>query len=175
MGSSNDICSLFNSYLPNHETSMHEITWIMCPAQLQSSSKKNQLKWISEEGVMPFTNQVILSSREFRPFGSPRVRPDPYLRGPDWFGWTWTCSRRVTLTSLHQISCLWLINNFLVKDCIFYVCFSVFSLFLFDYKSYKYVNTSCSYSLLSFFPSVLCLEKSRSFVWLAPSYTSLSR
>ena len=29
MGSSKDICSLFDSYLPNHEASTHVITWRM--------------------------------------------------------------------------------------------------------------------------------------------------
>ena len=29
MESTNDICSLFDSYLPNHEASTHEITWRM--------------------------------------------------------------------------------------------------------------------------------------------------
>ncbi|KAF3583860.1 hypothetical protein F2Q69_00028375 [Brassica cretica] len=34
MGSSKDICSLFDSYLPNHEASVHEITWIMFSTRL---------------------------------------------------------------------------------------------------------------------------------------------
>ncbi|KAF2581397.1 hypothetical protein F2Q68_00006459 [Brassica cretica] len=67
MGSSEDICSLFDSYLPNHEASTHEIAWIMFSTQLWISSKKNQIKRSSYVTVMPFTNQVIFSSREFRP------------------------------------------------------------------------------------------------------------
>ena len=67
MGSSKDICSLFDSYLPNHEASTHEITWRMFSTQLWSFSKKNQIKRSSYVTVMPFTNQVIFSSREFRP------------------------------------------------------------------------------------------------------------
>ncbi|KAG5373673.1 hypothetical protein IGI04_037381, partial [Brassica rapa subsp. trilocularis] len=67
IGSSNDICSLFDSYLLNHEASTHEITWRMFSTQLRSSSKKNQIKRSSYVIVMPFTNQVIFSSREFRP------------------------------------------------------------------------------------------------------------
>lgn len=55
MGSSKDICSLFDSYLLNHEASTHEITWRMCSTQLWRSSKKNQIKWSSDEGVMQFT------------------------------------------------------------------------------------------------------------------------
>ncbi|KAG5413171.1 hypothetical protein IGI04_000738 [Brassica rapa subsp. trilocularis] len=67
IGSSNDICSLFDSYLLNHEASTHEITWRMFSTQLWSSSKKNQIKRSSYVIVMQFTNQVIFSSREFRP------------------------------------------------------------------------------------------------------------
>ncbi|WZY88422.1 hypothetical protein YC2023_045157 [Brassica napus] len=67
IGSSNDICSLFDSYLLNHEDSTHEITWRMFSTQLRSSSKKNQIKRSSYVIVMLFTNQVIFSSREFRP------------------------------------------------------------------------------------------------------------
>ena len=67
IGSSNDICSLFDSYLLNHEASTHEITWRMFSTQLRSSSKKNQIKRSSYVIVMLFTNQVIFSSREFRP------------------------------------------------------------------------------------------------------------
>ncbi|KAG5397766.1 hypothetical protein IGI04_019580 [Brassica rapa subsp. trilocularis] len=37
IGSSNDICSLFDSYLLNHEASTHEITWRMLSTQLRSS------------------------------------------------------------------------------------------------------------------------------------------
>ncbi|KAF3607121.1 hypothetical protein DY000_02046500 [Brassica cretica] len=44
IGSNKDICSLFDSYLPNHEASTHEITWRMFSTQLWSSSKKNQIK-----------------------------------------------------------------------------------------------------------------------------------
>ncbi|WZY99937.1 hypothetical protein YC2023_072266 [Brassica napus] len=67
IGSSNDICSLFDLYLLNHEASTHEITWRMFSTQLRSSSKKNQIKRSSYVIVMLFTNQVIFSSREFRP------------------------------------------------------------------------------------------------------------
>ncbi|KAF3596942.1 hypothetical protein DY000_02020953 [Brassica cretica] len=67
MGNSKDICSLFDSYLQNHEYSTHEITWRMFSTQLRSSSKKNQIKRSSYVTVMPFTNQVIFNSREFRP------------------------------------------------------------------------------------------------------------
>ncbi|KAF2572679.1 hypothetical protein F2Q70_00004431 [Brassica cretica] len=67
MESSKDICSLFESYLQNHEVSMHEITWIMLSTQLRSSSKKNQIKRSLYVTVMLFTNLVIFSSREFRP------------------------------------------------------------------------------------------------------------
>uniref|UniRef100_M4DNW1 Uncharacterized protein n=1 Tax=Brassica campestris TaxID=3711 RepID=M4DNW1_BRACM len=67
IGSSNDICSLFDSYLLNHEASTHEITWRMFSTQLRISSKKNQIKRSSYVIVMLFTNQVIFSSREFRP------------------------------------------------------------------------------------------------------------
>uniref|UniRef100_A0A0D3CF63 CCHC-type domain-containing protein n=1 Tax=Brassica oleracea var. oleracea TaxID=109376 RepID=A0A0D3CF63_BRAOL len=42
-GSSKDICSLFDSYLPNLEASMHDITWRMFSTQLRNSSKKNQI------------------------------------------------------------------------------------------------------------------------------------
>ncbi|KAL0681023.1 hypothetical protein Bca4012_047870 [Brassica carinata] len=57
MESSKDICSLFDLYLPNHEASTHEITWIMFSTQLRSSSKKNQIK----------RSSYIFISREFRP------------------------------------------------------------------------------------------------------------
>ncbi|KAF3512384.1 hypothetical protein F2Q69_00005430 [Brassica cretica] len=67
MESSKDICSLFDSYLPNHEDSTHEITWRMFSTQLRSSLKKNQIKRSSYVIVMLFTNKVIFSSREFRP------------------------------------------------------------------------------------------------------------
>uniref|UniRef100_A0A0D3D6F8 Uncharacterized protein n=1 Tax=Brassica oleracea var. oleracea TaxID=109376 RepID=A0A0D3D6F8_BRAOL len=60
MGNSKDICSLFESYLPNHEVSMHEITWRTFSTQLRSPSKKNQIKQSSYVTVMPFTNQVII-------------------------------------------------------------------------------------------------------------------
>ncbi|KAF2601270.1 hypothetical protein F2Q70_00027959 [Brassica cretica] len=66
MRSSKDICSLFDSYLPKHEASMQEITWRMFSTQLQTSSKKNQIKRSSYVTVMPFTNQEIYSSREYR-------------------------------------------------------------------------------------------------------------
>uniref|UniRef100_A0A0D3C2B4 Uncharacterized protein n=1 Tax=Brassica oleracea var. oleracea TaxID=109376 RepID=A0A0D3C2B4_BRAOL len=66
MRSSKDICSLFTSYLPKHEASMQEITWRMFSTQLQTSSKKNQIKRSSYVTVMPFTNQEIFSSREYR-------------------------------------------------------------------------------------------------------------
>ncbi|KAF3595392.1 hypothetical protein DY000_02024128 [Brassica cretica] len=39
----------------------------MFSAQLRSSSEKNQIKHSSYVTVMPFTNHVIFSSREFRP------------------------------------------------------------------------------------------------------------
>nr|VDD35417.1 unnamed protein product [Brassica oleracea] len=67
MGSSKDICSLFDSYIQKHEDSTNEITWRMFSTQLRSSSKKNQIKRSSYVTVMPFTNQIIFSSREFRP------------------------------------------------------------------------------------------------------------
>ncbi|KAL0645335.1 hypothetical protein Bca4012_043626 [Brassica carinata] len=67
MENSKDICSLFDSYLPKQEASTHEITWRMFPTQLRSSLKKNQIKRSSYVIVMLFTNQVIFSSREFRP------------------------------------------------------------------------------------------------------------
>ncbi|KAF2550161.1 hypothetical protein F2Q68_00033909 [Brassica cretica] len=67
MRSSKDICLLFDSYLPNHEASTHEITCRMFSTQLWRSSKKNQIKRSSYVTVMPFTNQVIFSSRESRP------------------------------------------------------------------------------------------------------------
>nr|VDD35087.1 unnamed protein product [Brassica oleracea] len=66
MESSKDICSLFDPYLPNHEASMYEITCRMFSTQLWSSSKKNQIKRSSYVTVMPFTNHVVFSSREFR-------------------------------------------------------------------------------------------------------------
>ncbi|KAF3496208.1 hypothetical protein DY000_02056172 [Brassica cretica] len=46
MESSKDICSLFDSYLPNHEASTHEITWRMFSTQLWSSLKKNQINGV---------------------------------------------------------------------------------------------------------------------------------
>ncbi|KAG5411224.1 hypothetical protein IGI04_007543 [Brassica rapa subsp. trilocularis] len=66
MESSKDICSLFDSYLPNHEASTHEITWRMFSTQLWSYSKKIQIKRSSYVTVMPFTNQEIFDLREFR-------------------------------------------------------------------------------------------------------------
>ncbi|KAG5410894.1 hypothetical protein IGI04_007213 [Brassica rapa subsp. trilocularis] len=65
MESSNDICSLFDSYLSKTESSAHEITWIMFSTKLRSSSKKNQNKRSSYVGVMQFANQKTFSSREF--------------------------------------------------------------------------------------------------------------
>uniref|UniRef100_M4F7A7 Uncharacterized protein n=1 Tax=Brassica campestris TaxID=3711 RepID=M4F7A7_BRACM len=67
MGRNKDICSSFDLYLPNHEVYMHEITCRRFSTQLRSSSKKNKIKQSSYVIVMPFTNQVIFSSREFRP------------------------------------------------------------------------------------------------------------
>ncbi|KAG5389446.1 hypothetical protein IGI04_030987 [Brassica rapa subsp. trilocularis] len=67
MGSSKDICSLFDSYLPNHEASTHEITWIMFSTQLRISSKKNRIKRSLYVMVMSFTNLEIFSTREFIP------------------------------------------------------------------------------------------------------------
>ncbi|CAG7909604.1 unnamed protein product, partial [Brassica rapa] len=78
MESSNDICSLFDSYLPKYESSTHEITWRMFLTQLQSSSKKNQIKQSSDVGVMKFANQETVSSREFGPYGSSSPHLDPY-------------------------------------------------------------------------------------------------
>nr|VDD36367.1 unnamed protein product [Brassica oleracea] len=52
---------------PWYITSTHEITCRTFSTQLRSSSKKNQIKRSSYVTVMPFTNQVIFSSREFRP------------------------------------------------------------------------------------------------------------
>ncbi|KAF2567255.1 hypothetical protein F2Q68_00025065 [Brassica cretica] len=75
-GSSKDICSLFDSYLPNLEASMHEITWRMFSTQLRNSSGKNQIKWSSDERVMQFTKPVIFSSREFGSYGSSSPRPE---------------------------------------------------------------------------------------------------
>ncbi|WZZ08240.1 hypothetical protein YC2023_094161 [Brassica napus] len=67
MGSSKDICSLFDSYIPHHEASTHEITWRMFSTKLWSSAKKNQIKQSSYVTVMPLTNQKIFNSREFKP------------------------------------------------------------------------------------------------------------
>ncbi|KAF3520473.1 hypothetical protein DY000_02058639 [Brassica cretica] len=82
-GSSKDICSLFDSYLPNLEASTHEITWRMFSTQLRNSSNKNQIKWSSDERVMQFTKPVIFSSREFGPYVSSSPRLDPYHHGPE--------------------------------------------------------------------------------------------
>uniref|UniRef100_A0A0D3BUE9 CCHC-type domain-containing protein n=1 Tax=Brassica oleracea var. oleracea TaxID=109376 RepID=A0A0D3BUE9_BRAOL len=82
-GSSKDICSLFDSYLPNLEASTHEITWRMFSTQLRNSSNQNQIKWSSDERVMQFTKPVIFSSREFGPYGSSNPRLDPYHHGPE--------------------------------------------------------------------------------------------
>uniref|UniRef100_A0A0D3BLB8 Arginine decarboxylase n=1 Tax=Brassica oleracea var. oleracea TaxID=109376 RepID=A0A0D3BLB8_BRAOL len=65
MGSSKDICSLFDSYLPNHEASTHEITLRMFSTQLRSSSTKNQIKRSSYVTVMPFTNQATFRNPSF--------------------------------------------------------------------------------------------------------------
>ncbi|WZZ58714.1 hypothetical protein YC2023_058821 [Brassica napus] len=78
MESSNDICSLFDSYLPTNESSSHEITWRMFSTQLRSSSKKNQIKRSSDVGVMQFANQETFSSREFGSYGSSSPHLDPY-------------------------------------------------------------------------------------------------
>uniref|UniRef100_A0A0D3DR59 TORTIFOLIA1/SINE1-2 N-terminal domain-containing protein n=1 Tax=Brassica oleracea var. oleracea TaxID=109376 RepID=A0A0D3DR59_BRAOL len=78
MESSNDICSLFDSYLPTNESSSHEITWRMFSTQLRSSSKKNEIKRSSDVGVMQFANQETFSSREFGPYGSSSPHLDPY-------------------------------------------------------------------------------------------------
>ncbi|KAF3502750.1 hypothetical protein F2Q69_00041312 [Brassica cretica] len=43
-GSSKDICSLFDSYLPKPEASTHEIPWRMFSTQLRNSSNNNQIK-----------------------------------------------------------------------------------------------------------------------------------
>uniref|UniRef100_A0A0D3CG64 Uncharacterized protein n=1 Tax=Brassica oleracea var. oleracea TaxID=109376 RepID=A0A0D3CG64_BRAOL len=83
MGSSKDICSLFDIYLPNLEASTHEITWRMFSTQLRNSSNKNQIKWSSDERVMQFTKPVIFSSREYGPYGSSSPRLDPYHHGPE--------------------------------------------------------------------------------------------
>ena len=80
MESSNDICSLFDSYLPTNESSSHEITWRMFSTQLRSSSKKNQIKRSSDVGVMQFANQETFSSREFGPYGSSSPHLDPYCK-----------------------------------------------------------------------------------------------
>lgn len=58
------MCSLFKAYLFNHDDSMHETTWRMWSAQLSNSSKKNQIKRSSDEGVIQFTNQVISTIRD---------------------------------------------------------------------------------------------------------------
>ena len=85
MESSNDICSLFDSYLPKNESSTHEITWRMFSTQLRSSSKKNQNKRSSDVGVMQFDNQETFSCREFGPYGSSSPHFDPYREGTTWF------------------------------------------------------------------------------------------
>ncbi|KAJ4876040.1 Uncharacterized protein Rs2_41058 [Raphanus sativus] len=65
MRSNRDICSLFEAYLLNHDVSSRETTWRMCSTQLWNSSKKIQIKRSSYERVIPCTNQVMFSSREF--------------------------------------------------------------------------------------------------------------
>ena len=94
MESTNDICSLFDSYIPNHEAFTYEITWKMFSTQLRSSSKKNQIKRSSDVGVMHFANQVIFSSREFGPYGLSSPRIDFYHHGPERPEWTWTVVER---------------------------------------------------------------------------------
>ncbi|KAF3513293.1 hypothetical protein F2Q69_00006009 [Brassica cretica] len=69
MGSKKDICSMFETYLPNLDASTLEITSRMFSTQLQNSSNKNQIKWVSDERVMQFTKPVIFSSYEFGPYG----------------------------------------------------------------------------------------------------------
>ncbi|KAJ4889709.1 hypothetical protein Rs2_29457 [Raphanus sativus] len=64
--SNTDICSLFEAYLLNHDVSSLETTCRMCSIQLWNSTKKNQIKRSSDEGVMPYTTQLMFSSREFR-------------------------------------------------------------------------------------------------------------
>ncbi|KAF3595122.1 hypothetical protein DY000_02022925 [Brassica cretica] len=53
-----------NGSNPWYITSTHEITCRTFSTQLRSSSKKNQIK---RSSYVPFTNQVIFSSRELRP------------------------------------------------------------------------------------------------------------
>ncbi|KAF3489601.1 hypothetical protein F2Q69_00055456 [Brassica cretica] len=85
MESSNDICSLFDSYLPTNESFSHEITWRMFSTKLRSSAKKNQIKRSSDVGVMQFSNQETFSSCEFGPYGSSSPHLDPYREGTTWF------------------------------------------------------------------------------------------
>uniref|UniRef100_A0A0D3B6S5 CCHC-type domain-containing protein n=1 Tax=Brassica oleracea var. oleracea TaxID=109376 RepID=A0A0D3B6S5_BRAOL len=82
-GSSKNICSLFDSYLPKNDSSTHEITWRMFSTQLRNSSNKNQIKWSSDERVMQFTKPVIFSFREFGPYGSSSPCLDRYHHGPE--------------------------------------------------------------------------------------------
>ncbi|KAF2595256.1 hypothetical protein F2Q70_00044917 [Brassica cretica] len=90
MESSNDICSLFDSYLPKNESFTLEITWRILSTQLRSSSKKNQIKRSSDVGVMQFANQETFSSCVFGPYGSSSPHLDPYREGTTWFRRTWT-------------------------------------------------------------------------------------
>lgn len=93
--SNTDIHSLFEAYLLNHDVSSLETSWRMSSTQLWNSSKKNQIKRSSDERVMPCTNQVMFSSREFRHVWIvPRVsisfpawcaRPDQYCMNLDIF------------------------------------------------------------------------------------------
>ncbi|WZZ44758.1 hypothetical protein YC2023_041017 [Brassica napus] len=43
MASKKDICSMFETYLPNLDASTYEITWRMFSTQLQNSSNKNDI------------------------------------------------------------------------------------------------------------------------------------
>ncbi|CAL9234311.1 unnamed protein product [Arabidopsis halleri] len=56
-----DICSLFEPYQLKTEESRRKATWKIFPARLKNTSKKNQPKKSSHEGVMQFTNRVIPS------------------------------------------------------------------------------------------------------------------
>ncbi|KAG5410622.1 hypothetical protein IGI04_006941 [Brassica rapa subsp. trilocularis] len=96
MESGNDICSLFDSYLPKHESSTHEITW-------RISSKKNQIKRSSDVGVMKFANQDTFSSREYGPYGSSSPHLDPYREGTTWFRQTWTLAEEWLALDLRYI------------------------------------------------------------------------
>ena len=78
------------THISKNESSTHEITWRMFSTQLRSSSKKNQIKRSSDEGVMKFANQETFSSREFGPYGSSSPHLGPYREGTTWFRQTWT-------------------------------------------------------------------------------------